>query len=85
MSGSLTRGGGENVPGTPGACAPSILRIWQEVHDQKVSSATSPPSWCTPTERIMESSLLNKLFVIKDYPSIDMLLLLKSTSTSTAT
>ena len=31
MSGSLTRGGGENVPGIPGACAPAILRIWQEV------------------------------------------------------
>ena len=28
MSGSLTRGGGENVPGIPGACAPAILRIW---------------------------------------------------------
>ena len=32
MSGSLTRGGGENVPGFPGACAPAILRIWQEAH-----------------------------------------------------
>ena len=32
MSGSLTRGGGENVPGIPGACAPTILRIWQEAH-----------------------------------------------------
>ena len=29
MSGSLTCGGGENVPG---ACAPAILRIWQEAH-----------------------------------------------------
>ena len=29
MSGSLTCGGGENVPG---ACAPKILRIWQEAH-----------------------------------------------------
>ena len=28
MSGSLTRGGGENVPGFPDACAPVILRIW---------------------------------------------------------
>ena len=28
MSGSLTCGGGENVPGIPGACAPVILRIW---------------------------------------------------------
>ena len=32
LSGSLTRGGGENVPGIPGACAPAILRIWQEAH-----------------------------------------------------
>ena len=32
MSGSPTRGGGENVPGIPGACAPAILRIWQEAH-----------------------------------------------------
>ena len=32
MSGSLTRDGGENVPGIPGACAPAILRIWQEAH-----------------------------------------------------
>ena len=28
MSGSLTRGGGKNVPGIPGACATVILRIW---------------------------------------------------------
>ena len=32
MSGSLTRSGLENVPGIPGACAPAILRIWQEAH-----------------------------------------------------
>ena len=32
MSGSLTTGDGENVPGIPGACAPAILRIWQEAH-----------------------------------------------------
>ena len=32
MSGSLTYGDGENVPGIPGACAPAILRIWQEAH-----------------------------------------------------
>ena len=32
MSGSLTCGDGENVPGIPGACAPAILRIWQESH-----------------------------------------------------
>ena len=32
MSGSLTCGNGENVPGIPGACAPANLRIWQEAH-----------------------------------------------------
>ena len=32
MSGSLTRDGGESVPGIAGACAPAILRIWQEAH-----------------------------------------------------
>ena len=32
MSGSLTCGDGENVPGIPGACHPAILRIWQEAH-----------------------------------------------------
>ena len=32
MSGSLTCGEGENVPGIPSACAPAILRIWQEAH-----------------------------------------------------
>ena len=32
MSGSLALGGGENVPGIPGACAPAIFRIWQEAH-----------------------------------------------------
>ena len=32
MSGSRTRGVGENVPGIPGACAHAILTIWQEAH-----------------------------------------------------
>ena len=32
MSGSLTCGDGENVPGIPRACVPAILRIWQEAH-----------------------------------------------------
>ena len=39
MSGSLTRGGGENVPGIPAACAPTILRIWQEAHYRKNESS----------------------------------------------
>ena len=36
MSGSLTCGDGENVPGIPGACAPAISRIWQEAHARVV-------------------------------------------------
>ena len=36
MPGSLTCGDGENVPGIPGACAPAILRIWQEAHAWRV-------------------------------------------------
>ena len=34
--GSLTFGGGENVPGIPGACAPAILRIWQKAHSHQI-------------------------------------------------
>ena len=41
MSGLLTRGGGENVPGIPGACAPATLRIWQEAHGMKMGVV-----WC---------------------------------------
>ena len=49
MSGSLICGGGENVPGIPGACAPAILCIWQEAHEWvvilcKISSSHSPIS-----------------------------------------
>ena len=40
MSGSPTRGDRENVPGIPGACAPTILRIWQEAHAQVYISYT---------------------------------------------
>ena len=36
MSGSLTCGDGENVPGIPGACAPAILCIWKETHAEHV-------------------------------------------------
>ena len=32
MLGSLTGGGGENVPSIPSECATRILRIWQEAH-----------------------------------------------------
>ena len=41
MSGSLTCGDRENVPGIPGACAPAILRIWQEAHAGGESGASS--------------------------------------------
>ena len=37
MSGSLASGGGENVPGIPGACAPAIFCIWQEAHWNGIS------------------------------------------------
>ena len=40
MSGSLTCDDGENVPGIPGACAPAILRIWQEAHGKVTSPHT---------------------------------------------
>ena len=36
MSGSLTCGDEENIPGIPGACALAILRIRQEAHGQEV-------------------------------------------------
>ena len=42
MSGSRTRGGGENVPGIPGACAPAISRIWQEAHDIVITRTHFP-------------------------------------------
>ena len=43
MSGSLTCGDGENVPGIPGACAPAILRIWQEAHCHDVVKTMRVP------------------------------------------
>ena len=45
MSGSLTCGDGENVPGIPGACAPAILRIWQEAHGS--ASQAQVPVLCS--------------------------------------
>ena len=41
MSRSLTCVDGENVPGIPRACAPAILRIWQEAHTQNHRRYTS--------------------------------------------
>ena len=38
MPGSPTCGDGGNVPGIPGACAPAILRIWQEAHCRLIRS-----------------------------------------------
>ena len=43
MSGSLTRGDGENVPGIPGACVTHNLRIWQEAHVITVLHCFHPP------------------------------------------
>ena len=40
MPGLPTCGDGENVPGIPGACAPAILRIWQEAHGITSSTYT---------------------------------------------
>ena len=42
MSGSLTCGDGENVPGIPGACAPAIVCIWQEAHAKRFMEIPPP-------------------------------------------
>ena len=39
ISGSLTRGCGENVPGIPAHAQPTILRSWQEAHDDNDDDA----------------------------------------------
>ena len=41
MSGSLSRGGGENVPGVPGACALTIFCL--QFGDQKASTSSMLP------------------------------------------
>ena len=38
---------GEIVPGIPGACAPAILRIWQEAHAGK-DTVSKPPDQLHP-------------------------------------
>ena len=52
MSGSLTRGGEENVPGIPGACATPLLRFWQEAHsssyDQRIWVRCPEGDACCP-------------------------------------
>ena len=52
MSGSLTCGDGENVPGIPSACAPAILRIWQEAHCGPEKLPTIPTMFrlCMPKD-----------------------------------
>ena len=49
MPGSPTCGDGENVPGIPGACAPAILRIWQEangvVREQTITRQVHDAIW----------------------------------------
>ena len=57
MSGSLTCGDRENVPGIPGACAPAILRIWQEAHGP--GSADTAVWWLiADTQMVGNSALL---------------------------
>ena len=64
MSGSLTCGDGENVPGIPGACAPAILRIWQEAHYRRAWALTHLP--------------LNKMVVISQTTSSNAFSWMKS-------
>ena len=47
MLGSLTRGDRENVPGIPGACAPTILPIWQEVNSIVLLHSQNGLVWLT--------------------------------------
>ena len=41
ISGSLTCGGGGNVPGIPGACALAILCTWEDTHGDAVKSCNT--------------------------------------------
>ena len=76
MSGSLTCGGGENIPGIPGACAPAILRIWQEApwynpRGAEVSGILIDIVWTT--KRVFESVKAKKPpiynFIINSVPA----------------
>ena len=62
MSGSLTCGDGENVPGIPGACAPAILRIWQEAHavkrSWKILTSVSPLSTKIQSQQTKQNTKL---------------------------
>ena len=60
MSGSLTCGDGENVPGIPGACAPAILRIWQEAHGEwRPTHAAFCIMWAHISQSCLSSSQSN--------------------------
>ena len=52
MSGSLTCGDRENVPGIPGACAPAILRIWQEAHYKREPFCICYIPWNVQTQNM---------------------------------
>ena len=63
MSGSLTRGCGENVPGIPDACAPAILRIWQETHYSKTPIARG--ATCPQTSKSNQSRTALSWWIFK--------------------
>ena len=69
MSGSLTCGDGENVPGIPGACAPAILRIWQEAN-ASVTGVLYRISWYNGLH-YYNTSLLNIIYgILRSYFSL---------------
>ena len=73
MSGSLTCGDEENVPGIPGACAPAILCIWQEAHGACIVYActiiTSDIIWANVV--CFTCTTLNKVYFILTYSNIE--------------
>ena len=55
ISGPLPCSDGESVPGIPDACAPAILRIWQEAHgDADYLDTTMVTSWHGNSFRITD-------------------------------
>ena len=67
MSGSLTHGGGENVPGIPGACASAILRIWQEAHVLLPESNTPFVFKETIIEKLYHCQSVSKSFHVRSF------------------
>ena len=63
MSGSFNCGDGKNVPGIPGACAPAILRIWQEAHGRGYSQTCNVRR--TKSHNLNVSRLVLQLFLAK--------------------